>query len=134
MRVIREHLKKDAVAVLNVFKPKYTKEEIAKTWCQKSEVHYYDLTAPNGDVLKVSDLRERIDTTNQVMYPVLIYRRYRDGTLFDEHRNPICMKYYYPDEFKKIIQDFGFKITRSWGGYRGESYGPGSELVIEFTL
>jgi SAM-dependent methyltransferase len=134
MGVIREHLKKDGVAFLNVFNPKFSREEMGTVWCRHSETHYDELVFQNGDILKTSDLRQRIDADNQVMYPTLIYRRFRDGKLIDEHRNPICMKYYYPDEFKKLILDHGFEVTQAWGGYRGEAYGVGPELLIGFKL
>ncbi len=28
----------------------------------------------------------------------------------------------------------GFSVTKTWGGYAGEPYGVGSELVVEFTM
>lgn len=134
MKVIREHLKRDGLAILNVFNPKFSKEEMAKVWSKPSETHYDDLVFPNGDVLKTSDLRQRIDPAAQVMYPTLIYQRFRNEKLIDEHRNPICMKYYYPEEFKELIRSHGFEITQTWGGYLGESYGSGTELVVGFKL
>ena len=42
------------------------------------------------------------------------------------------MKYYYPDEFKHLILSNGFTIKDSWGGYCGEKYGEGPELIISF--
>ena len=83
--VIRNHLSPKGVAILNVFKPRESKEEMAQ-----------------------------------------------DGRLIDEHVNPICMRYYYPDQFKDLITQNGFKITKCWGGYLGEEYGVGPELVVSF--
>jgi hypothetical protein len=40
------------------------------------------------------------------------------------------MRYYYPGEFKNLIESEGFKITNSWGGYNDEEYGTGRELVV----
>jgi len=134
MKVIRDHLSPNGLAILNVFNPKYSREEMGKVWCKPGETQYDEFTCSNGDILKTSDLRQKIDPERQVMYPVLIYRRFRNGELIDEHRNPICMKYYYPQEFKDLISDYGFKITQTWGGYRGESYGLGTELVIGFGI
>lgn len=44
----------------------------------------------------------------------------------------IVMRCYYPEEFEQLITDHGFNIPQRWGGYSGEVYGEGSELVIEF--
>jgi hypothetical protein len=67
-----------------------------------------------------------------VLFPEIIYRRYREEVLIDEHVNPISMRYYYPDEFRSRILSAGFEITDLWGGYRGEVYGEGPELVVGF--
>jgi hypothetical protein len=41
------------------------------------------------------------------------------------------MRCHYPDEFEALIRDHGFTVTNRWGGYRGETYGDGPELVVE---
>jgi hypothetical protein len=46
----------------------------------------------------------------------------------------IAMRCYYPDQFEKLIADHGFQIMCRWGGYQGEAYGQGPELVIQFKL
>jgi hypothetical protein len=80
----------------------------------------------------IFDERKHLDADRQVLYPTLIYRRYRDGALVDEHINPICMRYYYPEQFIALIEDHGFSIVDSWGGYSNEPYGEGGELVVAF--
>ena len=44
------------------------------------------------------------------------------------------MRCYYPDEFEALIVDHGFEIVGRWGGYQGEPYGEGPELVLQFAL
>ncbi len=44
------------------------------------------------------------------------------------------MKCYYPDEFRALTAGNGFTILNAWGGYRGEVYGQGNELVVSFSL
>jgi hypothetical protein len=43
------------------------------------------------------------------------------------------MRCYYPDEFVQLIANQGFRVLQKWGGYNGESYGQGSELIVQFT-
>ena len=47
---------------------------------------------------------------------------------------PIPMRCFYPDEFLDLIRSASFTITGSWGGYAGEPYGQGKELVVEFAV
>lgn len=102
-------------------------------WYKEHETEYARVTLSNGDVLSSSDSRKKMDAEKQVLHPEIIHRLYRDGKLIDEHINPICMRYYYPDEFKELITRHGFKITAIWGGYKGETYGEGREFVVAFS-
>lgn len=67
-------------------------------------------------------------------FPELIYRRWRGEEMLEEVVLPIPMRVFYPDEFLDLIRSAGFPITGSWGGYAGEPYGQGKELVVEFAL
>ena len=68
-----------------------------------------------------------------ILYPELIYRHYRGEALVDEATLDIAMRCYYPEEFVQLILDNGFRVLRQWGGYAGEPYGRGSELVVQFA-
>ena len=67
-----------------------------------------------------------------VLYPELIYRMFIAGQLAEEAVLKLVMRCYYPDTFERLIQDHGFVILNRWGGYAGEAYGQGPELVIQF--
>ena len=64
---------------------------------------------------------------------MLVYRIYDGDVLQDEEVLKIAMRCYWPNEFEKLIADHGFEIINRWGGYDGEIYGEGNELVIEFV-
>ena len=61
-----------------------------------------------------------------------IYRQYQGELLKDETVLKLVMRCYYPDSFEKLITTHGFSIIDLWGGYAGEVYGEGPELVIQF--
>ena len=44
----------------------------------------------------------------------------------------IAMRCWYPDDLMKLIEDHGFRVAARWGGYAGEKWGEGQELVIQF--
>ncbi len=134
LSTLKNHMNKQSLALVNVFNPKFSLEEMKTNWVKEEETECGEATLENGDVIKFSDVRERISPENQVMYPELIYRRYRDGKFIDKHINPICMRYWYPDQFKNLFLENGFEVTNSWGGYDGETYGKGPELVLAVRL
>lgn len=39
---------------------------------------------------------------------------------------------WYPEQFQELIASHGFDVVSSHGGYSGESYGQGPELIIVF--
>ncbi len=131
-KVIYNHLKADGIAILNIFNPHFSKEEMAEKWIREDETFCGETILQNGDTLKLWDTRRHLDVKNQILHPEMIYRRYRNNVLVDFHINPICMRYWYPDQFKKLIESKGFTITNTWGGYNNEIYGEGPELVVAF--
>jgi hypothetical protein len=73
-----------------------------------------------------------MDRERLVLYPELIYRRYRDNELVDEAVLKIAMRCYYPEELLSLIAAHGFRVLNKCGGYAGERYGEGPELIVEF--
>jgi hypothetical protein len=68
-----------------------------------------------------------------ILYPELIYRRYRGDQLLRESTLKIAMRCYYPVAFEQLIVSQGFRVVQKWGGYAGEAYGKGPELVVQFS-
>jgi hypothetical protein len=86
----------------------------------------------DGERMTCHDVRPRLVENPLVLYPELIYRRWRGEEMLEEVVLPIPMRCFYPDEFLDLIRSAGFTITGKWGGYAGELYGQGTELVVEF--
>ena len=74
-----------------------------------------------------------MNTDKLILYPELIYRRYEGETLRGETVLKLVMRCYYPDDLEKLVVDHGFDIVDRWGGYKGEAYGKGPELVVQFA-
>jgi hypothetical protein len=75
-----------------------------------------------------------MDKEKLILYPELIYRKYKNEVVVDEAILKIVMRCYYPQGFEELITSHGFRIVNRWGGYHGEVYGKGSELVVEFRM
>jgi SAM-dependent methyltransferase len=131
--VIASHLKPGGSCILNVFMLNKTRQEMLAGWGNPGEIPAWERTLPDGSVVVHTEKKQRIDSVNLVLYPELIYRTYRDGVLVHEFVQKIKMKCYYPDEFRALVTSHGFKIVGEWGGYNGEAYGVGPELVLEFA-
>ena len=131
-RCIRKHLAPGRTCILNVFKPLYEPEELIKRWETKDEDLSWEIPVEGGRVA-CYDRKSGIDVEKLILYPELIYRRYAGERLVDESVLKIVMRCYYPDEFEKLVVQHGFRVLKRWGGYAGETYGQGSELVIQFA-
>ena len=86
----------------------------------------------DGERVDASDRRQRMDRERLVLYPELVYPRYRGDRLVDEAVMPIEMRCWYPDQIAALLAAHAFRITGRWGGYHGEVYGEGPELVVRF--
>jgi SAM-dependent methyltransferase len=131
-RCIRQHLAPEGTCILNVFRPKHDREVMRREWCSHEEKSDWE-TAVEGGRVTCYERRPRMDPDKMVLYPELIYRRYSGNALVDESVLKIAMRCYYPKEFEQMIVNQGFRVLQRWGGYQGEPYGQGPELVVQFT-
>ena len=130
-QTVRTHLAPGGTCILNVFRPFLDKKAMATQWTSDEEILSWEAPIEGGRVT-CHDRRKRIDPEMQVAYTDLVYRRYRGEKLEDEAVLNLLMRYYYADEFVEMIENHGFRIFNRWGGYKGEPYGEGPELVVQF--
>lgn len=130
-QTVRAHLSDAGSCILNVFRPFLNRDAMATQWVCEEENLSWEISTENGRIT-CYDKRPRIDPEQQIIYPDMIYRRYRGDVLEDKAIHKLALRYYYPDQFEELITAHGFKIMNRWGGYAGERYGEGPELVIQF--
>jgi SAM-dependent methyltransferase len=128
---IKIHLAALGSCVLNAFRPYAEPETIRRDWVSKTEQVEWQVTYEDGKLV-CSSMRTRIDKERLVVYPEMIYRKFKGSEVVDEARMSIAMRCYYPDELISLIQRAGFHIIRKWGGYQNQEYGSGPELVVQF--
>lgn len=128
---IRRHLAPGGRCILNVFRPYADAETLLRTWESGQETVEWEVPVNAGKVVR-SVRRGRVAQNPLVLYPELIYREYREERLVDESVLSIPMRCWYPEEFVERIQGAGFTVLETWGGYGGEAYGTGPELIVEF--
>ena len=130
---IRRHLTLNGTAIINTFRPKSGPADLMAKWSEVSEELESDIELPEGGRLKKYCRRGRFQESPLVLYPDLIYRLYgEDGRLDDESELKIPMRCWYPDELLSVVETHGFHVVNRWGGYTGEDWGSGPELVVEF--
>ena len=130
-RCIRGHLAPGGTCILNVFKPNRDPQGLRQHWVSGEEQLSWETPTDTGR-LACYARQARMDVERLVLYPELIYRRYEGDELKEEAMLKIVMRCYYPDTFEQLIRAHGFGIIQRWGGYAGEPYGDGPELVVQF--
>ena len=126
---IRRHLRPEGSAVLCVFHPNRDRETMLSDWVDGIEHPAWELETEDGRIT-CHDLHPTLQSDPLIIYPELVYRRYQDGKLVGQAILRIAMRCYYPDEFQELIRSHGFRVLETWGGYHGEPYGQGPELVV----
>jgi SAM-dependent methyltransferase len=129
---IRNSLSEGGTAILNVFRPNLPRDRIRREWVSDAERRRWEVPFEGGR-LCMYDRRPRMDRERLILYPELIYRRYLADELVDEAVLKISMRCYYPEELLKLVATQGFEVVNTWGGYAGERYGEGPELIVEFA-
>jgi len=128
---IHQHLAQGGSCILNVFKPNREPEALRREWVSQQEELEWEIPLEAGR-LACYNRRPRMDPEKLILYPELIYRRYEGEELVEEAVLKIVMRCYYPDDFERLVLSHGFRIVNRWGGYLGEPYGVGGELVLQF--
>ena len=131
-RCIQAHLALGGTCILNVFHPQGGFEGVQQAWATATEIYRWEVTI--DDVrLRCDERWLRLDPERQILYPELVYRRYVGGAWVTDAVLQISRRCYAPDEFEQVIREHGFRIIQRWGGYAGERYGEGPELVVQFS-
>ncbi|MBZ5551739.1 MAG: class I SAM-dependent methyltransferase [Acidobacteriia bacterium] len=129
---IGTHLSAGATCILNVFNPRYpNREALVRAWSDPVEVLDWEV-ATGTEVVTCHHRKGKVDPENLVIYPDLIYRVRNGGELAETVVFNLAMRCYFPGEFERLITGHGFEIIGRWGGYGGEAYGTGPELVVQF--
>lgn len=129
---IHRYLAPGGTCILNVFMPNLPLDDLREKWVSREERLSWEVPVEGGRIV-CHDRRPRMDTEKLILYPELIYRRYQDDQLVESVVLKLLMRCYYPEPFERLIQDRGFAVLNRWGGYEGETYGQGPELVIQFS-
>lgn len=129
---VRTHLARGGRCMLNTFRPLADPATLIAKWQTPGEDLDWELPVEGG-VVQCHVRRAGVRTQPLVLFPDLIYRRYRNSRLENEAVSSIAMRCWYPDELLQRIRGEGFELTDKWGGYEGETWGSGPELIVAFT-
>jgi len=131
-RTIDRHLAPGGTCILNAYRPFLPHERMVKEWASDKEILDYATQVDGGRITRHHACR-RIQADPLVTFPEFIFRRYEGDRLVEETVEPLSMRCFYAEEFTALIEGHDFRITQCWGGYFGETYGEGPELVVAFT-
>jgi len=131
LRCVQAHLAPGGTCILNVFRPQGGFEGVQQEWATATEICRWEVTV-DGVRLRCDERRVRLDPTTQTLYPELSYYRAVGDTWIEDAVLKIPRRCYTPDAFAGVIRAHGFRIVQRWGGYAGERYGEGPELIVQF--
>src|SRR5262249_16462223 len=129
---VRTHLAPGGTCILNVFHPQGGFAGVQQAWERATERSRWEVTI-DGVRLRCEERWLRLDPERHILYVELVYRRYVRDTWVEDAVLQIPRRCYASEEFAQVILDHGFRIIQRWGGYAGERYGEGPELVVQFS-
>ncbi len=130
---VRAHLNPHAKCIITAFRPNRERDALFDFWASSDEVFNWEVPFEGGRLTR-HHRNAGFNEDTLTVYPELIYRMWDGTELVDEAVMKIAMRCYYPDELIGLVEERGFVITDTWGGYAGEEYGEGPELVVKFGL
>jgi SAM-dependent methyltransferase len=133
LHTIKTHLAPGGTCILNVFRPWVDETALRRDWESMSEDRERWGRQVGAGRVVCHERIVRVHKTRLICYPRVSYRYYEENGLKDSAELDIAMRCYYPDEFERLIVSHGFRVLDKWGGYEGEKYGEGPELIVQFA-
>ena len=131
MDCIRRHLGPNGEAILNTFCPRGDPEKLKALWGSRDGSEPSWTKVVGDETVTLTEVCDRYRDDPLTVYPDLIYRRHdSSGDQVDEAILSVLMRVWYPEQLIDLIESNGFEITGRFGGYQGETWGEGSELVV----
>ncbi len=128
---VRTHLAPGGTCILNAFRPRYADAvALVDAWSQPVEALDWEHVTDTR-VVSCSHRKGKVKVQPLVIYPEVMYRVREGARIIEEVTFPLTMRCYFPDDFAGLFAAQGFDIVARWGGYAGEAYGEGPELVIQ---
>ncbi|MBW8010636.1 MAG: class I SAM-dependent methyltransferase [Chloroflexi bacterium] len=133
---VRRHLAPKGTAIINAFNPNGPPEEIVERRAKTQKEFNWEIPFNGGKLVHETSFHKDVfwEQDKLISYPRLIYTHFLDEQKVDESAMDIVMRCYYPDQFVNLISSHGFEIVNQWGGYEGQAYGDGNELVIQYRV
>lgn len=125
-RSVRRHLTDRGSLVLGVYRPDLVRLE---RWAAAEGELCWEVEDGNT-VVTCHAYGAGIDRGRQVQRLRLVYRQYLEGGLDEEGVVDLAMRYYFPEQLEEVVTGHGFEVLERWGGYQGEPWGEGPELLL----
>ena len=127
LNCIWKHLDDDGIFIVNVFRPNIILDE---SWCSGERIQWEREDPITGNLVIKKDVRERIDTIQQIIYPKFIYEvKDKEGNIEKITEN-LQLKYYYYDQLKSKLSSNDFDIIEEYGWYDKSPIETGRELIM----
>jgi SAM-dependent methyltransferase len=123
---VRSHLAEDGSLILDAFRPE---KERLQQWASAREALCWEVE--DGDTVVTCHVEGLgLELDRQVQRMRLVYRRYDEGFVEEEVEAELALRYYFPEQLEALVSEHGFVVVERWGGYAGERWGEGPELLL----
>ncbi|PPT17143.1 class I SAM-dependent methyltransferase [Xanthomonas arboricola] len=121
----------NAVAIFDVFMPNFSSEEFLKLG---PSARCLDWEKELDDGSRFSKSSERIFVSKSPPFVIsrITYERVSgSGISIDVSTIDVPMRIWQPDELIEVVRSHGYEVLRKHGGFAGEAWGEGPDLVLE---
>lgn len=129
---VRRHLTPTGRCILTALRPQNSDKAFQAAWASAPERLAWSVNTREG-LVQCFHLPKAVDPVRRIASWTLLYRRSEGGNTLEESSLPITFRFFRAEQLQRIIERAGFAVTGSWGGYSGEEYGMGPELIVEFS-
>jgi ubiquinone/menaquinone biosynthesis C-methylase UbiE len=126
------HLTPGGRGIVTALRPEKDPRNFEAAWTSRTERLAWEVDTPEG-LVQCFHADSSADATRMVASWTLRYRRSSGGAVVDEAILPVTFRFFHPEELLRAVEAAGLVVTGTWGGYAGEDYAYGPELIVEFS-
>jgi SAM-dependent methyltransferase len=127
LNAVRQHLSAKGRFIVHLFRPW---ERMDDSWVRPETTDWEGVDSKTGCRIHRANANRRIDLETQTMWADQVYFVTKPDGIEERVTNSLVLKYYYPDQIRRLLKLAGFDILEEMGYFDGRPLDRGPEMIF----
>jgi len=124
---MKRHLADRGLLIIDLFRPAWRMDQ---SWASDEEAFDWVKTLKDGETVVRTEIRRRIDTVRQIIYPENVYYVEKPTGERKKIVEALALRYHYEYQMQVHFACTGLEVVETYGAYDRRAADRGSELIF----